>query len=221
MLPSVRAGSEDRIRQTSLLMQQIRRLEAEEDAVADEILKIQKGMLFVSLYASIEFTITSAVSEFLAVLQATPVSATSYQTALLTVILNSEFNSISDGGNKRRWTSKAELIDAIFSKSPRVIDSGIFPAEGTNISVDHLNSIWRHLKLPGDSLPMGVNPWVIGEIKDHRNAIAHGRERAAVIGSGITIADLESKCSSIEAICTHIVMSFEEHIRNKSYLLTV
>lgn len=220
MLPSVRTGSEDRIRQTSLLMQQILRLESDADPAADEILKIQKGMLFVSMYASIEFTITSAASEFLAVLQAAPAAPRNYQAALLTVILNGEFNSVSDSATKRRWASKAALVEAIFSQTPCTIDNDVFPAEGTNISLEQLNSVWQHLRLPGDSLPTGVSPWVVGEIKEHRNAIAHGRERASVIGSRFSVATLESRCRNVEAICAHIVMSFEGHLQNKSYLVS-
>lgn len=218
MLPSLRAGSDDRVRQSGLLMQQIRRLEAAADPAFEDLLKVEKGMLFVSLYASIEFTVTAAVSEFLAVLQGTPEKPLNYHPILLTVLLNREFNAVSDPAIRRRWASKASLVETIFSDALCAIDDDVFPAEGTNISLEHLQSIWLHLRIPGVPLPPEVSPWVIGEIKGHRNAIAHGREKASSIGARFSTATLESRCRDVESICAHIVMSFEEHLAKKSYL---
>lgn len=217
MLNSLRSGSDDRIRQSSMLLQQVKRLESLNDSSLEEAIKVQKGMFFVSLYASIEFTLTNAVSGFLAALQANPSHPESYHTALLTVILNREFNSVIDSKNSL-WEAKASLIERIFSKDPATIDNSVFPANGINISADHFVSVWKHLKLPGQPLPDGFNSRVINEIKEHRNAIAHGRERASSIGGRFSLATLEDRHRAVEALCAHTVLSVEDHLVKKTYL---
>lgn len=218
MLASLRAASDDRIRQSFLLLQQIRRLESLNDPSVDELARVQKGMLFVSLYACLEFTLTSAVSEFLAHLQGAPAAASTYRPALLTVLLNREFSAVIDASKKSVWQHKANLVDRIFGRDACTIDNAVFPAEGTNISSDHFDSVWTHLQLPGTPLPSGVSHWHVNEIKEHRNAIAHGREKAASIGSRFSSGTLEDRHRAVQTLCTHTILTFEEHIENRTYL---
>lgn len=218
MFASLRAGSSDRVRQSFVIIQHLRHLEAAGGSSNEENLKIQKGLLFVSLYASLEFTLTNAVSEFLSALQATAVSPNRYRINLLPTLLNREFNAVTGSSRKTNWDNKRRLIQRIFSPDACTIDNDIFPAESTNISAGHFQAIWNHFEIPGNALPPGVNPWTINEIKEHRNAIAHGREKAATIGSRFTLAALEDRHRTVEGICAYTVISFEEHLAQRTFL---
>lgn len=220
MLASVRTGSSDRIRQSFLLLQQLKQSEAASVSTNEELFRIQKGVLFVSLYASLEFTLTTAVSDFLTALQAEAVEPGKYRIGLLPTLLNREFNAVKGASKKTLWEHKLKLVQRLCSTDACMIDNDVFPADGTNVSADHFEIIWKHFHLPGPALPQGINPWTINEIKEHRNAIAHGRERADKIGSRFTLAALEDRHNSVEALCAHIVLSFEEHLRNRTYLVT-
>ncbi|MFQ2696827.1 hypothetical protein ACK3ZQ_19020, partial [Aeromonas caviae] len=55
-------------------------------------------------------------------------------------------------------------------------------------------------------------------IKDHRNAIAHGREKAINIGSRYTLDSLKKKTQDIESICFHILNGFKEAFSLEAYL---
>lgn len=218
MLASLRAGSDDRVRQTFLLIQQLRQLETADDAANKEILKIQKGLLFVSLYAALEFTLTNAVSEFLSALQSSAVEPKQYRLVLLPTLLNREFNAVTGSSKLKSWANKRSLIERVFSPDACTIDSDIFPAESTNISADHFQAIWNQLGIPGSPLPPDVDYWAVNEIKNHRNAIAHGRETAATIGSRFTLTVLEKRHRTVELICAHTVISFEEHLTQRTFL---
>ena len=218
MLASLRAGSGDRVRQSFVLIQQLRQMEAAGESANEEILKIQKGLFFVSLYASLEFTLTNAVSEFLSALQTSAVEPRQYRVGLLPTLLNREFNAVTGSSKKTNWDHKRSLIERVFSQNACTIDNDIFPAESTNISADHFQTIWNQLEIPGDPLPPGVNPWTVNEIKEHRNAIAHGREKAATIGSRFTLTALEDRHRTVESICAYTVMSFEEHLSQRTFL---
>jgi len=218
MLASLRVGSGDRIRQTFVLLQQLRRMETTDNTANDEIVKVQKGMLFVSLYASIEFTLTNAVSEFLSSLQSSATEAKRYRPGLLPTLLNREFNAVTSSSRRKTWDHKRRLMQHVFSQNACTIDNDIFPAESTNISADHFQVIWSQLEIPGSPLPPGVNPWIVNEIKEHRNAIAHGREKAATIGSRFTLTALEDRHRAVESICAYTVTSFEDHLTERTYL---
>lgn len=219
MFVTLRAASDDRVRQAFLLLQQIRRLDPRVDPTVEELARVEKGMLFVSLYACIEFTLTGAVSQFLTELQNAPGLPAAYHPALLTVLLNREFNAVVDASKRTIWKNKALLIERIFGRDACTIDPAVFPADGTNISSEHFESIWKHLQLPGPPLPQGVQTWLVDEIKNHRNAIAHGREKAANIGSRFSVATLESRFRAVQTICEHTILSFEDHLAKKSFLV--
>lgn len=218
MLVSLRSGSSDRIRQSSLLLQHLRQLEAVGIAGNEELLKTQKGLLFISLYASLEFTITNSVSEFLSELQTSAQAPHTYRVSLLPTLMNREFNAVIGASKRTVWSHKQNLVNRIFANDVCAIDNDVFPTDGTNISAEHFQAVWSQLAIPGSALPPGVNPWTINEIKEHRNAIAHGRERAATIGARFSLAALEDRHRIVEEICAHTVLSFEEHILNRTFL---
>lgn len=218
MLAALRSGSSDRVRQSSLLLQHLRQLEIAGVAGNEELLKTQKGLFFISLYASLEFTITNSVSEFLSSLQASAQAPGFYRVSLLPTLLNREFNAVLGASKRTIWNHKQNLVNRMFAGDVCTIDNDIFPTESTNISADHFQAVWSQLAIPGNPLPAGVNPWTINEIKEHRNAIAHGRERAAAIGARFSLSALEERHRIVEEVCAHTVISFEEHLSNRTFL---
>ena len=183
-----------------------------------ELLKIQKGFLFVSLYASIEYTLTTTVSGFLETLNHEQHKPMEFRKYLLCSVLDSKFKALIGSGKKRVWDKKKELFDALFSPEPACIDESVFPTDGINISKKQIEDIWTIFHLGGSPIPTEINDWILIEIKDHRNAIAHGREKAANIGGRYTVGVLQQRVSDVEIICFHILESFQEALEAKSYL---
>ena len=218
MLASLRSGSGDRVHQSFVLLQHLRQLESLGVEGNEELVKTQKGMFFISLYASLEFTLTNAVADFLSELQKSAQEPSRYRIGLLPTILNREFNAVAGSSRRTNWNHRRSLFERFISSNPCTIDNDVFPAESTNISADHFQAIWSQLEIPGNAMPPGVNPWTINEIKEHRNAVAHGREKAVTIGSRFTLTALEDRHRAVEAICAHTVLSFEEHLAKKTFL---
>jgi hypothetical protein len=221
MFSAVSVESADRIRQAALQLVYAKKLEEKKediDSTLEELIRIQKGLIFVSLYSAIEFTLTSSVSQFLTAIQRNPKKPFEYKKYLLCTVMNAEFNAIIDCSKKTVWKNKAKLMDCLFSDDPVNIDNAVFPTDGTNISHNQISEIWRLFHLPNPILPDGVHPWLLNEIKEHRNAIAHGRERAATIGGRFSVELLEKRHESVALLCAHIVSSFEEHFKSKAFL---
>jgi hypothetical protein len=218
MYQSVELEITDRLNQSKELIGHISSLETSDQN--SELIKIQKGYLFVSLYSSIEYTITSVVSKYLEILKKEQLKPMEYQKYLLCAVLDSKFNAVIGSGKKKIWDKKKEFFDALFSDSPADIDDSVFPTDGINISKKQLEDIWNIFHLDGESVPEGMNTWVLNEIKNHRNAIAHGREKAADIGGRYTTSTLNQRVTDIEILCFHIVSGFKESSTTKAYRYT-
>ncbi|MWJ27915.1 hypothetical protein GPM19_06800 [Halomonas sp. ZH2S] len=206
----------DRLNQSKELISHVSALEA--SGQSTDLVKIQKGFLFVSLYSSVEYTITNVVSRFLEVISQEQLKPLEFKKYLLCTVLDSKFNALLNSSKKNVWNKKKDLFDALFSTAPAQIDDSVFPTDGINISQQQIEDIWAIFHLAGDAFPSNINPWILREIKEHRNAIAHGREKAAKIGGRYTVNVLNQRVADIETICFHIVSGFENLVNSKDYV---
>ena len=215
MYQTVELEIRDRLNQSKELISHISSLETIEQS--SDLLKIQKGFLFISLYSSIEYTITSVVSRFLELVKQEELKPMEFKKYLLCTVLDNKFNALLGSSKKTVWNKKKELFDALFSSEPAIIDDSVFPTDGINISQQQIEDIWQIFHLSGEAIPAGVNTWILREIKDHRNAIAHGREKAVTIGGRYTAQTLTQRVADVETLCFHIVAGFECISVSKEY----
>ena len=216
MYEASRNGSSDRLAQASALLALIH--SSDGDVNPTESVKVQKGVFFVLLYAALEFTVTSVVSEFLAVIKKEGKKNSEFKIYYLGVTLHSEFKSLMSAGEKTVWQKKMSLIDKIYSEAPATIDESVFPANGSNIAYDQLEYLWKVFHLPGPILPEGVEVYHLTELRDHRNSIAHGREVSSSIGRRFTSDALTTRFGLIELLCGHVLSAFEEVFEGDLYL---
>ncbi|MGE6283416.1 MAE_28990/MAE_18760 family HEPN-like nuclease [Aeromonas media] len=214
----------DRVRQSKEILALISKLEGgdtsklEKDAGEVDAIKIQKGFLFVSLYSSVEYSLTASAACFLTQLKIQKRKPLEYHRYMLCTILNADFNSIRDCSKKNLWDKKSDFLDALFSDEPSEIDVSIFPSDGINISDKQIKDVWYFFNLPGNYLPENNVRLILGEVKEHRNAIAHGREKAINIGSRYTLETLKKKEEDIEKICFHIINGFKTAFLSSAFL---
>lgn len=218
MFRNVLSESTDRIMQSTAILHQIKDLESITIGSMVDLNRIQKGMLFISMYAAVEYTVTNCCFNFLSILQTKNHVPSEYKNNLLCVILDAKFKSVVDSGRKTFWNNKSELISSIFSSDKPHIDNTVMPTNGFNIGLGELKDIWAFFHLSEPIIPVGENSWYLNEIKGHRNAIAHGREKAAEIGKRYTFLELEKRHNFISLLCSHIVSSFDSHTQAEKYL---
>lgn len=216
MFETTRNGSTDRLGQAAALINTIKSIEDKSDIA--ETIKTQKGLVFILLYAALEYTATAIVSEFLAHLKTETVKNNDLKMFYLAITLDANFKSLLGCSERTFWSKKTSLIEAFHSQESARIDDTIFPATGTNIAFDQLEHIWKIFHLPGSPLPNGVAVFHLTELREHRNAIAHGRETAATIGRRFSAEALTTRHNLIELLCEHLVSTFEETARTKTYL---
>lgn len=209
------AGVIDRLRLCSLLLNHVSHLEQQSTSTfSDDLARMQKGMFFVQVYAAVEFTVTSSFSKFLESISGEVSAPKHYKPALLSVLLDSNFKSLMDCSPKKRWRTKAEFLTKILGEEACSVDTTVFPSTAMNISHKELCDVWYFLGLDNLPLPEGVEPQLLAEIKDHRNAIAHGRECAHDIGARYSLEQLLKKHKKIELLCHHVITSIDDHYKN-------
>lgn len=208
----------NRLRQSKNIIKIITDLEKEK--IESELIKTQKGLLFVLLYGSIEYALTASVSTYISLINKDPQEILKYKKYFLAVILNSELESIRDCGKKSLWDKKSHLFETLFSDERVNINETIFPTDGINISSKHFADIWKTLHLELPILPETVNAFILQEIKENRNSISHGRLKASEIGSRYTTSELSAKEHDVESICLHVTSTMKTSFEKRLYLYT-
>ncbi len=178
-----------------------------------------KGLFFVHLYGTYEYTVAAAVQEALRIINQAKPKIADCHPVFLSLALDSECRSLADVGPDKTWDRRRVLFGRIGSPDGVVITETLMPTSGGNPSYEHLCSIWQTFCIKGDVVPKPPHIGRIKELVDNRNAIAHGRVPASAIGGRFTISELYDRYADISALCSHIIQAFESYLTNRDYLL--
>jgi hypothetical protein len=219
MLAIIRKNLDERLRSSLACLNGIPDDQDSQTATTDEFHRTLKGLYCVSIYAAIEYTVTSCCSSLLDEIESCKHKSSDFKNLLLCTLFDSKFKGLQDPKNKSKWKSRKSLIDSIFSENPILnIDNTIMPGDSSNIRVSNLEEIWEFFHLETPISPIDVNIHLLNEITDRRNELAHGRSPASEIGRRYTKKDLVKRHEAMSKLCSHILISFEKHIEEKEYL---
>lgn len=178
-----------------------------------------KGLFFVHLYGTYEYTVTAAVQESLRHINQGKSKIVDCHPVFLSMALDPECRSLVDVGPDKTWDRRRVLFRRINSSEEVAVAETLMPTSGGNPKYEHLCSIWETFCIREPVVP---RPLLIGRIKelvDSRNAIAHGRESASAVGSRFTPAELHTRYADISEVCSHVIQAFENCLDNKHYLM--
>ena len=178
---------------------------------------ISKGLFFVHLYGAYEYTVKTTVSRAIDLINKKRPLLNDCKPLFLSVILNSHLDSIASVGDKK-WERRHALFSEFDINNTVQIQNDIFPTNGRNIKYRQLESIWATFSITDPILPRPALGGRISELVSNRNAIAHGNEPAAAIGSLNTITELYLRHSEISEVCSYIIKTFEDYINDERFL---
>ncbi len=178
---------------------------------------ISKGLFFVHLYGAYEYTVKTTVSRTIDLINKKNPQLNNCKPLFLSIILNSELDSIASVGDKK-WEKRHTLFTKFNTNNIVQIQNDIFPTNGRNLKYRQLQSIWNSFSISDPILPRQSLGGRITELIENRNAIAHGNEPAATIGSLNTISELYIRHSEISEVCSYIIKTFEEYVKNDRFL---
>lgn len=181
-------------------------------------IKIYKGIFFVLLYGALEYTITASVQRCIAILNSRNYDIQSLKSTIYSLAFHNECNAIADAKDKK-WTKRYNLFSQITNNKVCIIEDHLFPTSIGNIKYQQLESIWKTFGISAEVLPDLKIKGRLSDLADNRNAIAHGRELASVVGGRYAVGELEAIYNDISAYCSYITAVFEEYINNEDCLI--
>lgn len=221
MFDDIDSGVMSRLRQIDSIIEYLSDEALTEETQNSDFYRAQKGLVFVAMYAALEFAITQSVTRALEVIGGEEAPASRFKSAVLCSLFDSHFKALRECGASKIWENRYNLVLAVTGDTEVTnVDSSVFPSSGSmNISIKQLENVWKFFDLDSSALPEGVQHFVLTEVKDHRNAIAHGRETAIKIGRRFNVTQLDDKASSIKLLCLHITSSFTSYCAEKRYFI--
>lgn len=180
-------------------------------------IKIHKGIFFVLLYGALEYTITASVQRCITIINNKNYNIQSLKPTIFSLIFHSECDAIADAKD-RKWTKRYNLFSQINNNKVCVIEDHLFPTSKGNIKYQQLESIWKTFGVSAAVLTDIKLKGRLSDLADNRNAIAHGRELASVVGGRYTATEIEHIYNDISGYCSYIISVFEDYITNEECL---
>ena len=174
-----------------------------------------KGLAFVQLYATHEYSVRSAVQATLVALRTAGVEMRTLRRDLLSLVLDSHWTSVSNSGRARVWDSRRALISSIDSvELTSTLKDDLFPTDGSQYRIQQLETIWKIFSVSPPVVPERRLIGIIEELVENRNAISHGRFTPEEVGRRYSAQDIADRVEDTNTIAGHIVSSLESHVRS-------
>ena len=214
---SLRSDLTERLSQVGEVWRILERLESPELQFSKPGLRSLKGLLFVQLYATYEFTVVNSFAATIRELNSHLIPLNRLNLPTLGLALHQEFQKFQTTKESKGWLTRISLLELSHSSAASTILEELFPVADCQYRPPQLEIICQLLALPPGALLPDVRfkSW-IEEVVENRNAIAHGREAAEGIGGRISITDLKHKVDQLNELCNHILTTLEGYSSTRS-----
>jgi MAE_28990/MAE_18760-like HEPN len=217
-------STDARLVEVQKLLAHIRKLERagrdENDAVSAETAAILKGLFFVHLYGALEYAVSLTVQILLQEITKVAVPYSHFEHLMHVVALDSDFQSIIDSGWDSKFPKRKQLLQRQQSSDVYRLNDTVFHGQLQNLWFKTLKLVFEYLCISASPVPERRVQGYIDEIVNHRNEIAHGRSSASTVGRLVSTADLEDRFRAVRQTIDHVIMHFDEYLRNREFIAT-
>lgn len=179
--------------------------------------KIIKGLFYVLLYASIEFTFSKLTTHTLTIIKGKNVKYADLNNKFYTVALASNLQTIRDCTSKAFLEKSSDLFLYIESADVSSFSETFINQYLKNIWGKSFNQLTKTIGL--NTFPITPRESTIfDEIVENRNIVAHGRDFAQSIGSSPNYTDLKAKCDIVIDVLNRYIDHFQNYYINKEFI---
>jgi RiboL-PSP-HEPN len=172
---------------------------------------VSRGLVFVELYATYEYTVKEMVRESLQAIKASGMTICTARMELLGLLLHAESSAARDAGKERIWETRTTLFRRINAVEAITTADDVFPNDGSHFRLQQLRTIWEIFGITKPVLPDVSLNQLIGELVLHRNAIAHGDATPNEIGRRYSETHVLRKIDDVQRVCAYLVTTMESH----------
>lgn len=217
-LERVRVVSRDRFNDVLVLLNFITSLEPDNVAVVTpHEVKILRGLFFVHLYGAFEKTLNELVQHVLLKIKGMNPSNCHLIIPFNAISLSRKWKGIKDSGYKDAFTRIAEFLECIEMEHFHEFDETLFASLLQNAWVKSIEEVILAFGASGFSISVD-NRTIINELVDKRNAVAHGRESAAVVGERFRCDVLRRRLTDIQTFSNELIDYFENYFENRCFI---
>ena len=204
MFPALRTEIEGRFDALESFFKETKGLQTRHEAV-------MKGLMFVQTYAVYEYTIRNVVREAIDSMKAHKHRYEDLLPSMMALFLDPEWDSFRDGGRMREWENRLKVFERAFSQDRVDLPSDTrLPNDGSHYRYTHLQMIFQVFGIQRPAVRRKKHIHRISEVVGHRNAIAHGQEKAEDIGRRYTRLDILNVMRQMKSVCLLQISAFEE-----------
>lgn len=178
----------------------------------------QKGLFIVCLYGLIEFSITSLIRTAVVHINSVQVRHDHLAPDLMPMVCEPVFTAAEAVRGENKWRRRQEVIKLSGTSTACQIRDGILGAEVMNTGRSTIELVFSLFAIDVSPIPNPVVGIYLEEIRERRNAVAHGRESAADVGGRFSAAELGTRLRQYEDLVTHMVVSFEDMLSSRAFI---
>jgi RiboL-PSP-HEPN len=175
-----------------------------------------KGMVFVQLYATYEFTVRGVTTGAIDAIAASGRRYLQLNPCLLSLMLHDPLKGVRECGSNNIWKTRERLFEKLYSADQIVLLNTTFPSDGSHFRQDQLETLFRIFGIHRIPARRRRHLQRINEVVNHRNEIAHGRATADQIGRSYTHSEIRRAISQIRSVCLFLISQVDSHFESPS-----
>lgn len=213
--------AEDEIRarftETFLLLNQMRSRSPVNFTLADDATKALRGLWLVSLYAAVERSINSIVEQSIFEISSHSSPSKSCNHSIFSVFHYSHLKSIKDCSYKNVFEKSIALFSAALNETPLNTSDNPLAELLQNVDADTIQKVIVFFGAP-TLVIASASSGRLTNLRERRNAVAHGREAASFVGSRFTMKELDTMYNLSHEVIINFYMHMKEYCEGKKYL---
>jgi hypothetical protein len=186
------------------------------DTVSLEV-NIMKGLFYVHLYSTLEKTINELAEQTIILINTKSISTKHFNHTFNSIALYNELKSFKDCGHRNFFAKAYDIFIQINNNNPASLNETLFSNNLQNVWFKTIEEISLCFGVKGINTSARVKA-TINEIVDKRNAVAHGRENAADVGSRFRTPMIRIKYNEIANFTYQLIDLYDEYFSKKDYL---
>jgi len=215
---TVRDNTRGRFVENQIFLNYITSLETREvKAIIPIEVNMMKGLFYVHLYSSLEKSITELVETTLIHISSKSVQFNHFNLPFHSISLVDKLKSFKGSGYNNFFTKSHEIFNELSSKNTCTLNESIFASNLQNIWTKTVEEICKSFGIKTFVVTPRTKA-TIDEIVEKRNAVAHGRESAKVVGERFRTDILRSKMDILIEFSNYLIDLFEKYYAQKDYL---
>lgn len=179
--------------------------------------KVIKGLFYVHLYAAFEKSVNDLVETSILLISSNRIPNKHFQPFVLSIILSDKVESLRQVSHKKKYKNATDLFLEAASNEITTLNESVFSSPLQNVWTKTLRDVFSAFGLKELKL-LRSEVVTIDEIVDKRNAVAHGRDSASLVGERMKADELRKKMVNIQTVTDKLTDLLELHYINKRHI---